>query len=194
MDFVGFWEWMSTLAKVLQNDTSKYNWPPFFFEFWSMLSIPYRNGRYGRNIPYRPAIRYSWPLYFVPVKIPAIPTNTGYTGRYLNIGPKHKKACFINFDIFKGKIVILLNPNSKTLALPSSCTTLFLSFFLSHALSQLLCSLTLSANLSLTLSAALSLTRRCSVSHSLPLLCLSLSAALSLTLRRWWKWCCVDRC
>ena len=90
------------------------------------------------------------------------------TGRYLNTGPKHKKACFVNFDIFKGKIVILLNPNSKTLALPSSHTALFLSFFLSHALSQLLCSLNLSANLSLTLSAA-------------PLLCLSPSAALSLT-------------
>ena len=24
----------------------------------TMLSIPYRTGRYGRNIPYRPAIRY----------------------------------------------------------------------------------------------------------------------------------------
>ena len=102
--------------------------------------------------------------------VPTVPANIGCTGRYLNTGPKHKKACFVNFDIFKGKIVILLNPNSKTLALPSSRTARFLSFFLSHALSQLLCSLTLSANLSLTLSAA-------------PLLCLSLAAAaLSLTL------------
>ena len=28
------------------------------YEAKSMLSIPYRTGRYGRNIPYRPAIRY----------------------------------------------------------------------------------------------------------------------------------------
>ena len=135
----------------------------------------------------------------------AVPANTGCTGRYLNTRPKHKNACFVNFDIFKGKIVILLNPNSKTLALPNSHTALFLSFFLSHALSQLLCSLSLSANLSLTLStapllclspsAALSLTcRRCSVSHSVTrrrysvshspsLLCLSAFAALSFSLR-----------
>ena len=141
-----------------------------------MLSIPYRTGRYGRNIPYRPAIRYGWPLCFVLVEIPAVPASyrpyrqipavpAGIWIPDRNI----KRPCFVNFDIFKGKIVILLNPNSKTLALPSSRTALFLSFFLSHALSQLLCSLTLLANLSLTLSAA-------------PLLCLSLAAtALSLT-------------
>ena len=125
--------------------------------------------------------------------VPAVPANTGCTGRYLNTGPKRKKAHIINYILVsKGKIVILLNPNSKTLTLPScSRTALFLSFLLSQLLYNL-CSLTLSANRSLTLSAtplrclslatALSVTRRRSVRHSLPLLCLSLSAALSLTL------------
>ena len=41
----------------------------------SRLSIPYRTGRYGRNIPYWPAIRYARPLCFVPEKIPAIPAS-----------------------------------------------------------------------------------------------------------------------
>ena len=64
--------------------------------------------------------------------VPAVPANTGCTGRYLNTGPKCKKTGYVNFDISKGKIVILLNPNSKTLTLPScSRTSLFLSFFLS---------------------------------------------------------------
>ena len=71
--------------------------------------------------------------------VPAVPANTGCTGRYLNTGPKRKKAGYVNFDISKGKIVILLNPNSKTLTLPScSRAALFLSFFLSFVLSQLL--------------------------------------------------------
>ena len=162
-----------------------------------MLSIPYRTDWYGRNIPYQPAIRYGWPLCFVPVEIPAVPASyqpywqiSAVPAGIWILDWNIKRPCFINFDIFKGKIVILLNPNSKTLTLPScSRTALLLSFFLSHALSQLLCSLTLSANLSLTLSvasllclslaAALSLTRRrCSISHS-PLLCLSLSRPLS---------------
>ena len=109
----------------------------------------------------------------------AVPANIGCTGRYLNTGPKHKKACFVNFDIFKGKIVILLNPNSKTLALPSSHKALFLSFFLSlsRSLSAALFSHSLGQSVSHSLgsSAALSFTLRCSVSHSPPLLCLSLS-------------------
>ena len=64
--------------------------------------------------------------------VPAVPANTGCTGRYLNTGPKWKKTGYVNFDISKGKIVISLNPNSKTLTLPScSRTSLFLSFFLS---------------------------------------------------------------
>ena len=68
--------------------------------------------------------------------VPAVPANTDCTGRYLNTEPKRKKAGYVNFDISKGKIVILLNPNSKTLTLPScSRTTLFLSFFLSFSLS-----------------------------------------------------------
>ena len=164
-----------------------------------VLSIPYRTGRYGRNIPYQLAIQYDWPLCLVPVEIPAVPASyrpyqqipavpAGIWIPNRNI----KRPCYVNFDIFKGKIVILLNPNSKTLTLPScSRTALFLSFLLSQLLYNL-CSLTLSANRSLTLSAtplrclslatALSITRRRSVRHSLPLLCLSLSAALSLTL------------
>ena len=170
----------------------------YYCIFESMLSIPYRTGRYGRNIPYRPAIRYGWPLCFVLVEIPAVPASyrpyrqipavpAGIWIPDRNI----KRPCFVNFDIFKGKIVILLNPNSKTLALPNSRTTLFLSFFLSFSLTL---SLSYSV-LSLSRPICLSLSRqlRCSVSHSLPLLCLSLrhsppllclslSAALSLTL------------
>ena len=41
----------------------------------SRLSIPYHTGQYGRNILYRPAIRYAWPPYFIPEKIPAVPTS-----------------------------------------------------------------------------------------------------------------------
>ena len=150
-----------------------------------MFRIGRNTGRTGKYRLYRPY----W-------QIPTVPAGIWIPDRNI------RRPCFVNFDIFKGKIVILLNPNSKTLALPSSRTALFLSFFLSHALSQLLCSFTLSANLSLTLSAApllclsltaalsltpslataaLSLTHRCSISHP-PLLCLSLSVALSLTL------------
>ena len=124
------------------------------------------------SVPYWP-VR---PDYTVPIGNPVRLTPMfrigKNTGRYLNTGPNHKKACFVNFDIFKGKIVILLNPNSKTLALPSSHTALFLSFFLSlsRSLSATLFSHSLgqSVSHSLSSSAALSLTRRrCSVSHSL---------------------------
>ena len=41
---------------------------------WPGLSIPYRTGRYGRNIPYQPAIRYIRPPLFHTGK------NTGRTG------------------------------------------------------------------------------------------------------------------
>ena len=40
----------------------------------SRLSIPYRT---GRNIPYRPAIRYAQAPYFVLEKIPVVPANFG---------------------------------------------------------------------------------------------------------------------
>ena len=79
-----------------------------------------------------------------------VPANTGCTGRYLNTGPKCRKAGYVNFDISKGKIVILLNPNSKTLNTTQLFrTALFLSFFLSFSLS---CSVPLFST-SLTLSA-----------------------------------------
>ena len=55
----------------------------------SRLSIPYHTGQYGRNILYRPAIRYAWPPYFIPGKISAVPalyqpyrSISGNTGRY----------------------------------------------------------------------------------------------------------------
>ena len=46
-------------------------------EFKARLSIPYRTGWYGRNILYRPVIRYARPLCFVPEKIPAVLANFG---------------------------------------------------------------------------------------------------------------------
>ena len=71
------------------------------------LSIPYRTGWYGRNIPYRLAIRYTRPPCFIPEKIPAIPasywlyrTISGNTGRYRAYRPVQKKVFFFFFLIF----------------------------------------------------------------------------------------------
>ena len=65
------------------------------------LSIPYRTGRYGWNIPYRPAIRYTRPPCFVPEKIPAVPASyrpiSGNTGRYRAYRPVQKKVFFFFF-------------------------------------------------------------------------------------------------
>ena len=63
------------------------------------LSIPYRTGRYGRNISYRPAIRYTRHPCFVPEKIPAVPANFG------QYWPVQKKVfyffLFLSFVIFE---------------------------------------------------------------------------------------------
>ena len=63
----------------------------------AMLSIPYRTGRYGRNIPYRPVIWYAQPPCFVPEKIPAVPANFG------QYRPVQKKVFFffLSFVIFE---------------------------------------------------------------------------------------------
>ena len=71
--------------------------------FGPRLSIPYRTGRYGRNILYRPAIRYTRPPCFIPEKIPGVPASyrpiSGNTGWYRAYRPVQKKV-FILFFIF----------------------------------------------------------------------------------------------
>ena len=66
--------------------------------FYSRLSILYRTDRYGRNIPYWLAIRYTRPPYFVPEKIPAVPASyrpiSGNTSRYRAYQPIQKKVFF----------------------------------------------------------------------------------------------------
>ena len=73
------------------------------------LSIPYRTGRYGRNIPYRLAIRYTRPPCFMPEKIPAVPANFG------QYRPVQKKVFFffLSFVIFE----FLLGQNGNLFAL-----------------------------------------------------------------------------
>ena len=68
---------------------------------FSGLSIPYRTGRYGQNIPYRPAIWYVQPPYFVPEKIHAIPAS--YRPISSNTGRYRKKFFFffLSFVIFE---------------------------------------------------------------------------------------------
>ena len=65
--------------------------PIFYILYSARLSISYRTGRYGQNIPYRPAIRYVRPPCFVSEKIPAVPANFG------QYWPVQKKVFFFFF-------------------------------------------------------------------------------------------------
>ena len=76
-----------------------------------MLSIPYRTGQYGRNIPYRPAIRYVRPPCFVPEKIPAVPANFG---QYRSV---QKKVFFFFFFLSFVIFEFLLGQNGNLFAL-----------------------------------------------------------------------------
>ena len=69
--------------------------------FWTRLSIPYRTGWYGRNIPYQPAIRYARPPYFVPEKIPAVPANFGQYQPVSGVPASTEKSFFFFFFFFK---------------------------------------------------------------------------------------------
>ena len=68
---------------------------------YAWMSIPYRTGRTGRNIPYRPAIRYTQPSCFVPEKIPAVPVNFGQYRAYRPVQEKIFFFFFLSFVIFE---------------------------------------------------------------------------------------------
>ena len=82
--------------------------------FLTRLSIPYRTGRYGLNIPYRPAIRYTRPPCFVPEKIPAVPANFGQYQPVPGVPTSIEKSFFfLSFVIFE----FLLEQNCNLFAL-----------------------------------------------------------------------------
>ena len=93
-------------------------------ELFAWMSIPYRTGRTGRNIPYRPAIRYTRPPCFVPEKIPAVPASyrpyrpiSGNTGRYRAYRPVQKKVFFFFFFLSFVIFEFLLGQNGNLFVL-----------------------------------------------------------------------------
>ena len=90
----------------------------------SRLSIPYRTGRYGRNIPYQLAIRYTRPPCFVREKIPAVLASyrpyrpiSGNTGRYRAYQPVQKKVFLFYFILIFVIFKFLLGQNGNLFAL-----------------------------------------------------------------------------
>ena len=78
--------------------------------------ISYRTDRYGRNIPYRPAIRYARPPCFVPEKIPAVPDNFGQYRSAPGVPTSTEKSFFFFFLSFV-ILEFLLGQNGNLFAL-----------------------------------------------------------------------------
>ena len=114
------------LSFSLYNNNNTRKKKVWFQTYWkvsysnSRLSIPYRTGRYGRNIPYRPAIRYTRPLVSYRKKYRPDQPISGNTGRYRAYRPVQKKVFFFIFLFFILSFVIfefLLGQNGNLFAL-----------------------------------------------------------------------------